>query len=130
MNAYTCTCSDALLLLPPWFLLPLAPPPCSPSLAVTCGLYASETFSQQLEAQLQTQPSQTAAHLAHTTMQRTMCHILHLSLIQLQKESPSLTNLVLAMNLSQMTSLVSTGMALLWQGRPWTVLSDTLSALR
>ena len=105
----------------------IAPPPPHPSI-VTCGWCASGTFSQQLETQLRTQPSQTAAHLEHTTMQRTTCRILHLSLVQ--QESSSRTRLVLAMSLSQMTFPTSTGMVLSWQGVPWTALSDTLSALR
>ena len=99
-----------------------------PAIAVTCGLCASGTFSQQLETQLQTQPSQTTAHLEHTTMQRTTCRMLHLSLMR--QESTSHTRLVLAMSLSQMTSPTSTGMVLSWQGGAWTALSDTLSALR
>ena len=103
----------------------ITPPPPS---AVTCGWCASGTFSQQLETQLQTQPSQTTAHLEHTTMQRTTCHILHLSLMW--QESTSHTRLVLATSLSQMTSPTSTGMVLSWQGGTWTALSDTLSALR
>ena len=64
------------------------------------------------------------------TVQRTMCHILHLSLIQQLKESTFHTCLVLVMSLSQMTSLISTGMVQSWQGVTWTALSDTLSALR
>ena len=100
----------------------------STSSAVTCGWCASGTFKQQLETQLQTQPSPTTAHLEHTTMQRTTCHILHLSLMW--QESTSHTRLVLGMSLSQMTFPTSTEMVLSWQGGTWTALSDTLSALR